>query len=60
MNGKAPEIGEHCLIGAVLVGGIKVGDYVKIGAGAVVRTDIPSRATVVAQPARVIAKEDKR
>lgn len=62
VDGKAPEIGEHCLIGAgaVLVGGIKVGDYVKIGAGAVVRTDIPSRATVVAQPARVIAKEDKR
>ena len=61
VDGKAPEIGEHCLIGAgaVLVGGIKIGDYVKIGAGAVVSTDVPSHATVVAQPARVILKGGK-
>ncbi len=61
VDGKAPEIGEHCLIGAgaVLVGSIKIGDYVKIGAGAVVSTDIPSHATVVAQPARVILKGGK-
>ena len=59
VEGKAPRIGDHCLIGAgaVLVGGIQIGDYVKVGAGAVVRTDIPSHATVVAQPSRVIAKE---
>lgn len=61
VDGKAPGIGEHCLIGAgaVLVGGIKIGDYVKIGAGAVVSTDVPSHATVVAQPARVILKGGK-
>lgn len=60
VGGKAPQVGRHCLIGAgaVLVGGIKIGDYVKIGAGAVVSTDIPSRATVVAQPARIILREE--
>lgn len=59
VDGKAPQIGSHCLIGAgaVLIGNIKIGDHVKIGAGAVVSTDIPSRATVVAQPARVILRE---
>ena len=61
VGGKAPQIGEHCLIGAgaVLVGGISIGDSVRIGAGAVVSTDIPSHATVVAQPARVIVRGDK-
>ena len=55
----APEIGDHCLIGAgaVLVGGIKVGNHVKIGAGAVVCTDIPDGCTVVAQPARILFSE---
>lgn len=58
-DGKAPQIGSHCLIGAgaILIGGIKIGDHVRIGAGAVVSTDIPSHATVVAQPARVILRE---
>lgn len=56
MNGKAPQIGSGCLIGAnaVLVGGIRVGDRVKIGAGAVVSRDIPSDVTVVAQQPRLI------
>lgn len=51
----APQVGDHCLIGAgaVVVGNIKVGNHVKIGAGAVVFTDIPSHSTVVAQPPRI-------
>lgn len=59
VDGKAPRVGDCCLIGAgaILVGGIQVGDHVKIGAGAVVHTDIPSYATVVAQPARIILRE---
>lgn len=59
VNQAAPEIGNHCLIGAgaVLVGNIKVGDYVKIGAGAVVCTNIPSYSTVVARPPRIIIRE---
>lgn len=59
VKGRAPQIGNHCLIGAgaVLVGDIRIGDYVKVGAGAVVSTDIPSRATVVAPAARIILRE---
>lgn len=55
---KAPQIGDHCLIGAgaILVGNITIGDYVKIGAGAIVNTDIPDFCTVVAQPSRVIVR----
>lgn len=56
VNGKAPHIGYNCFIGAgaILVGNIKIGDYVKIGAGAVVRTDVLDHCTVVAEPPRVI------
>lgn len=56
----APEIGDCCLIGAgaVIVGGVKIGDNVKIGAGAVVSTDVPDNCTVVAQPPRVIFREE--
>lgn len=57
----APQIGDHCLIGAgvVLVGGITVGNYAKIGAGAVVCFDVPAHATVVAQQPRVIVREEE-
>lgn len=49
-KGKAPVIGDHCLIGAgaVLIGDISIGDHVKIQAGAVVSEDVPSHATVFA------------
>ena len=58
VGGKAPRIGDGCLIGAnaVLVGDIRVGSHARIGAGAVVSTDIPAGATVVAQPPRVIVR----
>lgn len=61
VNGKAPRIGDHCLIGAgaVLVGDIHIGNFVKIGAGAVVRTDVPDHATVVAQPARILVRRNE-
>ena len=49
-------IGPDCWIGAgaVLVGDIRVGRGVKVGAGAVVAWDIPDHCTVVAQPSRII------
>lgn len=57
----APEIGDHCLIGAgaVIIGNIKIGSHVRIGAGAVVSTDIPDHCTVVPQQPRIIYKESK-
>lgn len=53
---KAPVIGDDCLIGAgaVIIGDIKIGSHVKIGAGAVVNTSIPDHCTVVSQPMRII------
>jgi len=59
---QAPHIGDGCLsgAGAVNIGGIRIGDHVKIGAGAVVRSDIPSGCTVVSQPPRIICREEKR
>lgn len=56
---KAPTIGDDCLIGAgaVIIGGVKIGNHVKIGAGAVVNTDLPEGCTVVSQPVRIIAAE---
>lgn len=55
VHGKAPVIGEGCLIGAgaVLVGDIQIGKNVRIGAGAVIHQDIPDGCTVVAQPPRI-------
>ena len=40
-----------------MVGGIRIGDGVKIGAGAVVHTDVPAGSTVVAPPPRIIRRE---
>ena len=56
VKGKAPVIGDDCLIGAgaILIGDIKIGNRVKIGAGAVVSTDVPDDCTVVSQLARII------
>lgn len=59
VDGKAPVIGNNCLIGAssVLIGDITIGNYVKIGAGAVVCTNIPDNCTVVSQPMRIIERK---
>ena len=56
IGGKAPKIGDRCLIGAgaTIIGDITIGNDVKIGAGAVVSQDIPDGCTAVAPPPRVI------
>ena len=61
VDGKAPQIGPDCWIGAgaVLVGNIQIGRAVKIGAGAVVCKNIPAGCPVVAQPARIIQRSPK-
>ncbi len=53
---RHPTIGEYCVIsaGAKILGNITVGDHAKVGAGAVVLKDVPSYATVVGVPARVV------
>lgn len=51
-----PIIGDDVFIGAGarVLGGIHIGDRVKIGANAVVIEDVPDNVTVVGVPARVI------
>ncbi|MDE7083097.1 MAG: serine O-acetyltransferase [Clostridia bacterium] len=53
---RHPTVGENCVIatGAKVLGNITVGDYAKIGAGAVVLTDVPPYATAVGIPAKVV------
>ena len=55
---SGPKIGKNVLIGAnaVIIGNITVGDNAKIGAGALVVHDIPSGATVISEPSRIIEK----
>ena len=60
-SNDAPIIGINVFIGAraMILGNIKIGDNVKIGAGAVVMKDVPDNCTAVGVPARIIfpAKE---
>lgn len=58
VDGKAPVIGDNCLIGAgaTLVGGIHIGNNVKVGAGAVVSEDLPDNCTAVSQKPRIIGR----
>ncbi len=53
---RHPTVGENCVIsaGAKILGNITVGDYAKVGAGAVVLRDVPAHATVVGVPARIV------
>ena len=41
-------------VGAVVLGGITIGDDVQIGANSVVLTDVPAGCTVVGNPARIL------
>ena len=55
-----PIIGNHVYIGAksTIIGGVKIGDYAKIGAGALVLKDVPAGCTAVGVPARIIRPKD--
>lgn len=54
----APTIGDNVLIGAgaKIIGPVKVGNNVRIGANAVVTKDIPDDCTVVGNPAIIICR----
>ncbi len=53
---RHPTVGENCVIsaGAKVLGNITIGDYAKVGAGAVVLKDIPAHATVVGVPGHIV------
>ena len=51
-----PTLGDNVIVyaGACIVGGIKIGNNVQIGANAVVTKDIPDNCIVAGNPARII------
>lgn len=61
-KGKRPTIGNNVSIacGACVLGGVKIGDNVKIGANCVVVKDVPNNATVIGVPARIVRLNGER
>ena len=61
-GGNMPIIGDNCKIyaGAVVVGGITLGNDVTVGANAVVVKNVPDFSVVVGNPARIVKKDGKR
>jgi serine O-acetyltransferase len=57
-----PELGDFVYVapGAKVIGKIKIGDYVAIGANAVVTKDVPDNAVVAGVPAKVISFKSSR
>jgi serine O-acetyltransferase len=55
-NEGNPVIGDNVFIGAgaKVLGGVKIGDYARIGANAVVVKDVPDGGTAVGVPARIV------
>jgi serine O-acetyltransferase len=55
LPGRAPRIGRGVLLsgGAIILGDVSVGDFARIGAGALVQHDVPSGCTAVGVPARL-------
>ena len=56
-----PVFGDNVQVytGATVIGAIKIGNNVTIGANAVVITDVPDNCLAVGVPARIIPKKDK-
>jgi serine O-acetyltransferase len=52
---RAPNIGRGVYLsaGSTMIGGVSIGDFAKIGAGAVVEHDVPPGCTAVGVPARL-------
>ncbi len=57
-SGYGATIGKNCFIGAgaCILGKVNIGNNVKIGANAVVLSDVPDNCTVVGVPGRIIHK----
>ena len=52
---RAPKIGKGVYLGAgsTVIGGVSIGDFAKVGAGALVEHDVPPGCTAVGVPARL-------
>ena len=58
---RHPTIGNGVVIGtgAAILGNIRIGDHVKIGAGSVVVNPVPDHSTVVGVPGRVVGDDQE-
>ena len=58
---RHPTLGNHVVVGtgAKVLGNIKIGDHVRIGAGSVVVHPVPDNSTVVGVPGRVVRIRDE-
>ncbi len=59
---RHPTLGSHVVVGAgaKVLGGIRIGDNVKIGANAVVLRSVPPNSTVVGNPGRIVKSDGER
>jgi serine O-acetyltransferase len=59
---RHPTLGNHVVVGAgaKILGGIRIGDNVKIGANSVVLKNVPPNSTVIGVPARIIKTHGER
>ncbi len=59
---RHPTLGSHVVVGAgaKVLGNIKLGDDVKVGAGSVVVHSVPDHCTVVGVPAEIVRKEGRK
>lgn len=57
-----PAIGDDVFVyaGAKVLGDITIGNGARVGANAVVLTDVPERCTAIGVPARILAPKDER
>ena len=61
-HGKVPIIGDNVFLGcgACVLGGITIGDNVKIGANSVVTKSVPANSVVVGNPAHIVKSDGER
>jgi serine O-acetyltransferase len=59
---RHPTLGNNVMVaaGAKILGNIRIGDNVKVGANAVVLHPVPSNSTVVGVPGRVVRVKGRR
>jgi len=60
-HGREITVGRNCFVGvrAVIMPGVHIGDETIIGAASVVTRDVPARAIVAGNPARVVGSVDE-
>jgi serine O-acetyltransferase len=59
---RHPTLGSHVVVGAgaKILGGIRIGNNVKIGANSVVLKSVPANSTVIGVPGRIVKAQGER